>query len=110
MEDSSLSLKARISPHVNEDSLKTDMNNDCSQCTTTGIRLLLSMKTIRKWGISKIDVKSVVLQTGPAEIDVYVRPPNDSNEKRRFFWLLQAAAYGLGNANEKWQVKSDALL
>lgn len=41
--------------------------------------------------------------------DVYVVPPKESAD-RQHLWLLLAAAYGLVNANAKWQEHSDNLL
>lgn len=41
--------------------------------------------------------------------DVYVCPPRESAD-RSSSWLLLTAAYGLVNANAKWQTQSDALL
>lgn len=109
-DDNSLKLKARIAPHGNEDSLKHELRSDCSMCSPTGIRLLLSYACMNRLRISKIDVTSAFLQTGAAERDVYVLPPRESADRGRFLWLLLAAAYGLVNANAKWQVLSDALV
>lgn len=109
-DDGTLRLKARIEPHGNEDLFKDLMRNDCSMCAPTGVLLLLSLATLLQWRISKADVKSAFLQTGPAENPVYVRPPYEIQDKRRFYWLLQAAAYGLVNGNAKWHTQSDHLL
>ena len=105
-----LQLKARIAPHGNEDSIKREMRSDCSMCDPTGVRVLISNATVRKWRISKVDVKSAFLQTGPAERSVYVIPPLVSEDRFRSVWLLLAASYGLVNANAKFQVQSDNLL
>ena len=108
-DDKALKLKARIAPHGNEDSLKHDLRSDCCVWPLTGIRLLLSMASLRKWRITKMDVESAFLQTGDANRNVYVVPPRES-KNRSFYWLLLTAAYGLVNANAKWQVQSDNLL
>lgn len=107
-DDKKLMLKARIAPHGNEDSLKDELRSDRSMCAPTFVRILLSLSTMFKWRLTKIDVKSAFLQTGSAERDVYVRPPHESAIKSHY-WLLLTAAYGLVNANAKWQVLSDSL-
>lgn len=56
-----------------------------------------------------MDIKSAFLQTGLAERDVYVVPPRECS-RRRFLCLLLTAAYGLVNANAKWQEHSDSTL
>lgn len=105
-----MKLKARIAPHGNEDSMKYQLRSDCSQCTPTGIRVLLSLATLYEWRISKIDVTSAFLQTGHAERDVHVRPPAESYQRKWFLWLLNSATYGLVNDIAKWQVHSDQIL
>lgn len=108
-DDESLCLKARIAPHGNEDSLKSDLKSECSMCSPLGIRVVLTLTAIRRWPIVKADVKSAFLQTGEAQRDVYVRPPRESRD-RRHYWLLLAAAYGLVNANAKFQSQADELI
>lgn len=108
-DDKSLKLKARIAPHGNEDSLKNDLRSECCMCSPSGVRIVLSIASLRGWRLSKADVKSAFLQTGKAQRDVYVVPPRESLDRRNR-WLLLTAAYGLVNANAKWQDQSDTLL
>ena len=60
------------------------------------------------WPIAKIDFTSAFLQTGDAKRDVYVIPPREC-KNRSFYWLLLTSAYGLVNANAKWQEHCDHL-
>ena len=106
-DDGSLKLKARIAPHGNEDDLKDLLASDCSTCPPTGLRIVESIASLMKWRLYKADVKSAFLQTGPARREVYVKPPRESAQRATHMWLLLTAAYGLVNANAKWQVKSD---
>lgn len=108
-DDNSLKLKGRIAPHGNQDSMKMDLRSDCCMCSPTGLRLVLMLAALNKWRIVKADVKNAFLQTGLAERDVYVIPPKESTN-RKSLWLLLAAAYGLVNANSKWQLQSDKAL
>lgn len=108
-DDQTLKLKARIAPHGNEDSLKNELKSDCCMCAPVGIRIILMVATLNKWKITRADVKSAFLQTGTPSRDVYVIPPRESKRKN-FAWLLLAAAYGLVNANAKWQDQSDKVL
>lgn len=78
-------------------------------CSPIGIRVILTTAAIRKWIITRADVKAAFLKTGTAERDVYVRPPRESRD-RRHYWLLLAAAYGLVNANAKFQSQSNDLI
>jgi len=76
---------------------------------STGIQMLLSIASLMKWPLSKIDFTSAFLQTGNAERDVYVIPPRECGDRSKY-WLLLTAAYGLVNANAKWQKHSDEVV
>lgn len=108
-DDGSSKVKARIAPHNNQDAEKLNLKTDYSVCPPIGIRILLSLAVIFKWCLAKSDFKSAFLQTGDALRNVYVVPPKES-ENKQHLWLLLAAAYGLVNANAKWQEHSDHLL
>lgn len=108
-DDGSFKLKARIAPHGNEDALREQLSSDCATCPPVGLRLVESIASLKGWTLHKADVKSAFLQTGPAQRDVYVKPPRESGMKSTHFWLLLTAAYGLVNANAKWQVQSDTV-
>lgn len=109
-DDGSLKLKARIAPHGNEDTLKDLLTKDCTTCPPTGLRILESIASLFGWTLHKADVKAAFLQTGTAQRDVYVRPPKESKMKGSHLWVLLTAAYGLVNANAKWQNQSDQLM
>ena len=109
-DDGSLKLKARIAPHGNEDSLRYEMRTDCAMCAPMGVRLLISIAAVKKWRITKVDVKSAFLQTGAAERQVFVIPPGESKDRFKSLWLLLTASYGLVNANAKFQALADDLL
>ena len=74
-DDGSLLLKARISPHGNEDDLKNVLRKDCSTCPPTGLRISGSNAALHGWKINKADSRAAFLRTGEAHRDVYVRPP-----------------------------------
>ena len=78
-------------------------------CSPTGLKIVLMTAAIFKWKLVKADVKNTFLQTGLAERDVYVIPTRESSN-RKSVWLLLAAAYGLVNANSKWQLQSDTAI
>lgn len=109
-DDGTLKLKARIAPHGNEDDLKELLSKDCTTCPPTGLRILESIASLFAWTLYKADVKAAFLQTGTAQRDVYVRPPRESKMKGSHLWALLTAAYGLVNANAKWQNQSDQLM
>ena len=108
-DDGGLEMKSRIAPHGNKDEQRFDLRTDSATCPPTGIRIVTSIARIFKWILVKIDFKSAFLQTGKALRDVYVIPPYESRD-RQFYWLLLTAAYGLVNANAKWQKQSDDCL
>ena len=58
--------------------------------------------------MTKIDFTSAFIQTGDAKRDIYVVPPRECHDKS-FYWLLLTSAYGLVNANSKWQEHCDYL-
>lgn len=104
--DGTLTCKARIAPHGNEDKEKHNLKTYSASCPPLGIRMLYSLSVIHSWYLTKLDVKNVFLQSGPATRDVYVILPSES-EHEGFVWLLTVATYGLVNANAKWQKHSD---
>ena len=57
----------------------------------------------------EIDFTTAFLQSGIATRDVYIVPPKESKD-RFVYWLLLTAAYGLVNANAKWQEEIDGYL
>lgn len=79
-------------------------------CAPVVLRVLFTIAAQMKWRISKVDVASAFLQTGPAERNIYLIPPSESSDRGRALWLLLFAAYGLVNANAKFQVQSDQML
>lgn len=54
-------------------------------------------------------MRSAFLQTRTVERDVYVHPPRESQDRRRY-WLLLSATYSLVNANAKFQHQFDGLM
>lgn len=78
-------------------------------CPPSGIRIDLTIVALKGWSRCKADAESAFLQTGSAQRDVYVIPPKEGTD-RTVHWLLLTAAYGLVNANGKWQHQSDATL
>lgn len=106
LDDGSKLVKARIAPHGNKDSMKDDLKKDSAMCSPVGMRVALSICTMKRWNFAKIDFTSAFLQSGLAERDVYVVPPRESG-KRVYYWLLLTAAYGLVNAGAKWQQTID---
>lgn len=108
--DQTQKLKSRIARHGNEDSLRSLLRFDCSMCSPPGFRIVASVASLKKWQPAKIDVKTAFLQAVKAERDLFVVPPTERTDRCNCLWLLLTSAYGLGNANEKWQVMSDQAL
>lgn len=52
-----------------------------------------------------MDVKSAFLQIDRAERDVYVHPTTESDHKKTYLWIPNAAVYGMVNANHKYNVQ-----
>ncbi len=109
LDDGTLLVRCRFAPHGNEDSEKENLRTDSASCSPLAFRIFLSVCSLKKMFISKVDFKSAFLQTGLAERDVYVRPTKCDKSKFTL-WRLNVAAYGLVNSNPKWQNQSDALL
>jgi len=97
-DDGSLKMKARIAPHGNKDRDREDLKSDSATCPPTGIRVLLSIASLMKWPLAKIDFTSA-----------FLIPPRECGDRSKY-WLLLTAAYGLVNANAKWQKQSDEVL
>ena len=96
--DGSLKMRARIAPHGNKDKDRDTLKTDSSQRPPTRIRILLSISSMKKWPLAKIDFTSAFFQTGSAKRDVYAVPPREFRRKP-FYWLLLTSAYGLVNSN-----------
>lgn len=109
LDDHSLTFKASISLHGNEDSLKKDLQSYCLMCSPIGIRIVLSLPAIYRWPIPDSDAKSASLQTGDAQWLVYARMPCESCYCLHH-WLVLAAAYGFVNTNAKLQSQADDLI
>lgn len=75
LDNSSLDPKPRLAPHDSQDVLKYELCSDCALCSSPGIRIVISVATLCRWCMLKIDVKPTFLQRGTAERDVYVIPP-----------------------------------
>lgn len=105
-DDKLLMLKARISPHGNEDSFRFTLQTDCCLCSPIDICYALSYALVYKWKVTTADMKSAFFQTGNAQRGVYVILPRDFT-KESHFWIILAAQYGLVNAIAKWQSHSD---
>lgn len=85
-------LEAGIAPHRNEDSVKRELRSDCSMCGTLDVKNAISISTIRKWHLSRVDVKSSFLQTGATERSVHFFPPRESRGSFRYLWLSMVAS------------------
>lgn len=108
-EDDAVRFKARIAPHGKEDSIKFELRSDCAMCPLLEFRNILTLSAINSWIIVRADVKAAFLKTGEASRDVYVRPPREFKDRRRY-WLLLAAVHGLVNSNATFQTQADDLL
>lgn len=95
-----------MTPHVNDVSSKKSMKSDCTMCSSTGTRFILSVAALNRWNIARTDVKAAFLQTGLAQRDVDVRPTCRSKDKRHY-WLLLSVVYELVNASSEFQFQSD---
>lgn len=106
----SLKLKSIISPHANEDTIKDSLTKDCTSCPATGIRTVQSIASLKTWKLVLGDLKAALLKTGQAERDIFVRPPQECKMRTSHVWFIMVADYGLVNATEKCQHKSDQAL
>lgn len=79
-------------------------------CSPTGSRLLLSISSLHRFPLTKLDETPAFLQTGNAARDVYVMPPRKSSDPGKVLWILVTNAYGLVNANAKGKLQSEAIM
>lgn len=108
-DDNKLLLKARIAPHGNEDSMKGQIRTDCSSCSPTSIRIMLTIFTIIYSEIARSESNAAFIKTSQAECHVHVRLLRESHDKT-FYWLVLVSAYELVNSNAKWNQQSDELM
>lgn len=108
-EGASLRLEAIIGPQGHEDSLICIFKSDCCLSSPTAIGIVSVIAAVRRWRLAKADVNAAFLQTGLADRDLNARPLRESNN-RRLHWLLIDAAYGLVNANAKFQNQTNEVV
>lgn len=77
LDDGKLMCKVIIAPHGNKDQDNNKVRRNSNACASNGIRLLLSFSSMSRCYLSKLDVKSAVLQCDPAIRDVYLIPPRE---------------------------------
>lgn len=75
-----------------------------------GVPIFVPDASLLGWRLTRVDVKIFSLQTGSAELQVYVIPPRESANRYRFLWVLNAVSYGLVQANGKIQFQAENLL
>lgn len=92
-DDNYFKLKARISSHGNEYSNKTDLKSECNMRSPCGVRIVLSIASIKGWRITKDDVKAAFLQTVMAHRDICVNPSRESPYKDHY-WPYSSVRLG----------------
>lgn len=81
--------------------------SDCAMSSPVEMRVLISTAALCGRLLQKLHLKSPSLQTGSASLDVYVIPTRKYTDSCRVLWRLHTAAYGLVNANSKWEAIND---
>ena len=108
-DNSALKFKARLVVHGNEDVQKNDVRKDAATAHLTTIRLILSMATLFRFTLAKIDIKAAYFQSGAIRRRIYVRPPREMLLFRTV-WKLLGLPYGIAEAGRQWQLVSDDFL
>lgn len=106
--DKSLSLKARIAPHGKEGSKAANLRSDRCKYSITGIHIVLTLASVQKWRLVKIDVGMAFHQSSPSNRMVFARSLVAWKIWNQL-WLLLVAGYGLVHTNYKWQSVFDAV-
>ena len=81
LDDGSRICKARIARHGNKDKETNSLRTDSVSCPPLGMRVPLSLCTLLKFYVSKIDIKAAFLQSGKAMRDMFVIPPREFLER-----------------------------
>lgn len=79
-------------------------------CSPVGLYNILSVPSLRKGILFNVEIKTELLQTGEAQCDVYVLPPQKFGNRSRCALLLLTAVYGFISTNSKCQVIIDSIL
>lgn len=96
-------MKARICPHGNKDTMKDDIRKDSATAQYDAIRLLLSLTTFLSFRLGAADISGAYMQSGPIKRDIYVRPPREWAPKSRgSIWKLLKLPYGVSEAGRQW--------
>lgn len=107
--DEMLMLKVRVAPQKNDKNMKGELKNNCCMCSSSEVRFVLSIESIKKGRLTKINVKRAVLQTGRTARDVYVVSPLESSDWSHN-WLLSTGSYRIVTAFAKLQRQSYLLV
>lgn len=105
-----LNMKACIAPHGNKDSARLDLRRVCSMYAPHSIHMLISLATIKKCNITKLDVNSASLQKGAASRNMYFVPLRESGDYGKCIWLVSTTAYNLLKENANSEIQSDESL
>lgn len=73
LHDRSLICKSRIAPHINNDNQKNDLRSYSTAFPPIEIRILLSLCPSLTFIVSQVDIKTVILHSGTAEVLLDVR-------------------------------------
>lgn len=74
-EDDDLQMKARFVLHGNRDREKDEIRKDSAAADMKILRIVLSLGVILNFTFGVADIKGAYMQSGPAQRDIYVRPP-----------------------------------
>lgn len=101
-EEDRLEMKARFVLHGNRDKQKDDIRKDSAAADMIVFRLVLSLALILGFIFGIADIKCAYMQSGPANRDIYVRPPKEWKSTRGMLWKLLKLAYGIVEAGRQW--------
>ena len=105
-------IKARLVCHGNQASLmqqSVDERSDSPTVKKSSVRLLLFLAAQYGWRIETRDVTAAFLQADDLEREIFVQPPQESDDKNRL-WCLIKPMYGLDEASHRWFITISTFL
>lgn len=103
-------LKARLCPHGNREKMKDYVRKDSATAQLDVIRLFCNLATILGFRLGCLDIQGAYMQSGPIQIDIYLRPPPEWKTPIGIIWKLIKLPYGITEAGRQWAKVFDSWL
>ena len=93
--------KARLVARGFEEMNTQDLPKDSPTCASESLKMIMAVICQNKWQLNSMDIKAAFLQGKELTRDIYIRPPQEVQNKGTI-WKLKKCVYGLTDASLFW--------